>query len=145
MPEDKLRETLSRMHRVNQGLRASSEKAESAVSEMTRVMGKLNRARNAEREWLQEESKILKDLVGWKKRSPRDPMTPKRKRLTTSRKTSWKVRSRTSTCELGTPNHIPSGLTDYTILVMRPMGTSQVEEKVLQMPTKEASVSWPQP
>ena len=75
-PDDKLRETLTRMHKVTKGLRASSEKAESAVSQMTRVMGRLNRARDAERGWLQEENKLLKDIVGWKKRKPRDPTPP---------------------------------------------------------------------
>ena len=76
VPQDKLRETLTAMHRVTTGLRASSEKAESAVSQMTRVMGRLNRARNAERGWLQEENRLLKDIVGWKKRKPKDPTPP---------------------------------------------------------------------
>ena len=76
VPDDKLQETLTRMHKVTKRLRASSEKAESAVSQMTRVTGKLNRARNAERGWLQEENKLLKDIVGWKKRKPKDPTPP---------------------------------------------------------------------
>ena len=37
VPKEKQRETLSAMHRVTRGLRASSEKAESAVSQMSRV------------------------------------------------------------------------------------------------------------
>ena len=76
VPEDKRRETLTRMHRVTKGLRASSDKAESAVSQMTQLMGEWNKARNAERGWLQEENQLLKDIVGWKKRRPREASPP---------------------------------------------------------------------
>ena len=64
------------MHKATKGLTASSEKADSAVSQMTHLMGKWDRARNAERGWLQEETQLLKDIVGWKKRKPRDPSPP---------------------------------------------------------------------
>ena len=77
VPDDKLRETLSRMSRVTKGLRASSEKADSAVSQMSNLMTKMGKqqrawekARNSERDWLQEENRLLKDGLGWKKRRP---------------------------------------------------------------------------
>ena len=59
-PREKLKETLTAMHRVNGGLKASSEQADSAVSEMCHLMGKWRRARDAERGWLQEENGIVK-------------------------------------------------------------------------------------
>ena len=43
---------------------------------MTRVVGKRSRARNAERGWLQEENRILKDIVGWKTSAARAPTPP---------------------------------------------------------------------
>ena len=76
VPKEKLRETLTAMHKLTKGLKASSEKAESAVSETTRMMDKWNRARNAERGWLQKENQLLKDIVGWKKPKPMDPTPP---------------------------------------------------------------------
>ena len=82
--EDKLRETLTRTHRATKGLRGSSDKANSAVSQTSHLMtqvGKQQRewakARNAERGWLQEENQFLKDIVGWKKRKPREPSPPR--------------------------------------------------------------------
>ena len=68
VPRDKLERTLTAMHRVNQGLKASSDRAESAVSGMTRMMNRLTKARNDERGWLQE-NRILRDIVGWKNAS----------------------------------------------------------------------------
>ena len=40
---------------------------------MTHMMGKWSRARNAECGWLQEENRIVKDIVGWKKSAARAP------------------------------------------------------------------------
>ena len=76
VPRDKLERTLTAMHRVNQGLKASSDRAESAVSGMTRMIGRLTRARDDERGWLREENRILKDLVGWKKSGSRVASPP---------------------------------------------------------------------
>ena len=64
------------MHRVNQGLKASSDKADSAMSGMSRMIGRLTRARDYERGWLREENRILKDLVGWKKSGSRVASPP---------------------------------------------------------------------
>ena len=76
VPRDKLERTLTAMHRVNQGLKASSDRAESAVSGMTRTMTRLTKARDDERGWLKEENRILKDLVGWKKSASRAASPP---------------------------------------------------------------------
>ena len=76
MPREVLKKSLTAMHRVNKGLKASSEQADSAVSEMSQLMGKWSRARDAERGWLQEENRILKDLVGWKRSATRAPSPP---------------------------------------------------------------------
>ena len=72
-----MRESLTAMHRVNRGLKASSERADSTVSEMTRLMGRRSRERDQERGWLQEENRILKDLIGWKRSHRRAPSPPK--------------------------------------------------------------------
>ena len=77
VPNDKLRETLKRMNRVTKGLKARSEKADSAVSRMSNLMSQIGRqqrewekAKNIERDWLQEENKLLKDVLGLRKRRP---------------------------------------------------------------------------
>ena len=71
VPRDKLEQTVNAFHRVNQGLKSSSDRAESALSGMTRMMTRMTRARNDEREWLQEENRLLRDLVGWRRAAPR--------------------------------------------------------------------------
>ena len=80
VPRDKLELTLNAMHRVNQGLKSSSDRAESALSGMSRMIGRMTRARNDERGWLKEENRILKDLVGWKRSAsqvaPPSPASP---------------------------------------------------------------------
>ena len=70
VPREKLELTVSTLHRVNQGLKSSSDRAESALSGMTRAVGKMTRARNDEKNWLMEENRLLKDLIGWKKVEP---------------------------------------------------------------------------
>ena len=40
------------------------------------MMSRMTRARNDEREWLQEESRLLRDLVGWKRAVPRVATPP---------------------------------------------------------------------
>ena len=67
VPREKLEQTVNAFHRVNQGLKSSSDRAESALSGMSRMIGKMTKARNDERGWLQEENRLLKDLVGWKR------------------------------------------------------------------------------
>ena len=71
VPDDRLREALKRMGKVNKGLKASSEKAESAVSKMSNLMTQMGeeqrrweKAKNTEREWLQEENKLLEEIFG---------------------------------------------------------------------------------
>ena len=76
VPRDKLERTLNAMHRANQGLKSSSDRAESALSGMSRVIARMTRARNDERGWLREENRILKDLVGWKRPGPRAASPP---------------------------------------------------------------------
>ena len=76
VPREKLEQTVNAFHRVNQGLKSSSDRAESALSGMTRMMSKMTRARNDERGWLQEENRLLKDLVGWKRAGPRVATPP---------------------------------------------------------------------
>ena len=49
VPRDKLEQTVHALHRVNQGLKSSSDRAESALSGMSRMIGKMTRARNDER------------------------------------------------------------------------------------------------
>ena len=82
IPDGKLRETLKRMNRATKSLNASSEKADSAVSRMSNLMSQMGKqqcewekAKNTERDWLQEENRFLKDVLGWRKRRP-----PSRKR-----------------------------------------------------------------
>ena len=43
---------------------------------MTRLVNRLTKARNGERGWLQEENRILKDLVGWKRSASRAASPP---------------------------------------------------------------------
>ena len=62
VPREKLEQTVNAFHRVNQGLKSSSDRAESALSGMSRMIGKMTKARNDERGWLQEENRLLKDL-----------------------------------------------------------------------------------
>ena len=76
VPRDKLEQTVNALHRVNQGLKSSSDRAESALSGMSRMIGRMTRARNDERNWLQEENRLLKDLVGWKRAGPRVATPP---------------------------------------------------------------------
>ena len=76
VPRDKLEQTVNALHRVNQGLKSSSDRAESALSGMSRMIGRMTRARNDERNWLQEENRLLKDLVGWKRVGPRVATPP---------------------------------------------------------------------
>ena len=76
VPRDELEQTVNALHRVNQGLKSSSDRAESALSGMSRMIGKMTRARNDERSWLQEENRLLKDLVGWKRAGPRVATPP---------------------------------------------------------------------
>ena len=77
VPREKLELTVSTLHRVNQGLRSSSERAESALSGMTRAVGKMTRARNDEKNLLMEENRLLKDLIGWRRvESQVDPQQP---------------------------------------------------------------------
>ena len=76
VPRDRLEQTVHALHRVNQGLKSSSDRAESALSGMSRMIGKMTRARSDERNWLQEENRLLKDLVGWKKVGPRVATPP---------------------------------------------------------------------
>ena len=71
VPRDKLELTVSTLHRVNQGLKSSSDRAESALSGMTRAVGKMTKARNDKEGWLMEENRLLRDLIGWKKVEPR--------------------------------------------------------------------------
>ena len=79
VPRDKLELTVSTLHRVNQGLKSSSDRAESALSGMTRAVGKMTKARNDKEGWLMEENRLLRDLIGWKRvesqaaPSPRSP------------------------------------------------------------------------
>ena len=40
------------------------------------MIGKMTRARNDERGWLQEENRLLKDLVGWKRAGSRVASPP---------------------------------------------------------------------
>ena len=67
VPRDKLELTVSTLHCVNQGLKSSSDRAESALSGMTRAVGKMTKARNDKEGWLMEENRLLRDLIGWKK------------------------------------------------------------------------------
>ena len=76
VPREKLELTVSTLHRVNQGLKSSSDRAESALSGMTRAVGKMTRARNDEKNWLMEENRLLKDLIGWKKVEPQVAPSP---------------------------------------------------------------------
>ena len=61
VPRDKLELTVSTLHRVNQGLKSSSDRAESALSGMTRAVGKMTKARNDKEGWLMEENRLLRD------------------------------------------------------------------------------------
>ena len=76
VPRDKLEQTVNALHRVNQGLKSSSDRAESALSGMSRMIGRMTRARNDERGWLREENRLLKDLVGWKRAGSRVATPP---------------------------------------------------------------------
>ena len=76
VPRDRLEQTVHALHRVNQGLKSSSDRAESALSGMPRMIGRMTRARNDERNWLQEENRLLNDLVGWKRVGPRVATPP---------------------------------------------------------------------
>ena len=44
VPRDKLEQTVGALHRVNQGLKSSSDHAESALSGMSRMIGRMTRA-----------------------------------------------------------------------------------------------------
>ena len=76
VPRDKLEQAVNAFHRVNQGLKSSSDRAESALSGMSRTIGRVTRARNDERGWLREEKRLLKDLVGWKRAGSRVATPP---------------------------------------------------------------------
>ena len=74
VPRDKLEQTVHAL--VNQGLKSSSDRAESALSGMSRMIGKMNKAQNDRQTWLQEENRLLKDLVGWKRAGSRVATPP---------------------------------------------------------------------
>ena len=106
VPRDKLELTVSTLHRVNQGLKSSSDKAESALSGMTRAVDRMTKARNDKEGWLMEENRLLRDLIGWKKPHPLGLFLQRKPRA--SRKTSlrrWVPTRR----KLGTPDSL-SGL-----------------------------------
>ena len=77
VPRDKLELTVSTLHRVNQGLKSSSDKAESALSGMTRAVDRMTKARNDKEGWLMEENRLLRNLIGWKKIEPREAPSPR--------------------------------------------------------------------
>ena len=77
VPRDKLELTVSALHRVNQGLKSSSDKAESALSGMTRAVDRMTKARNDKEGWLMEENRLLRNLIGWKKIEPREAPSPR--------------------------------------------------------------------
>ena len=76
VPRDKLELTVSTLHRVNQGLKSSC-RAESALSGMTRAVGRMTKARNDKEGWLMEENRLLRDLIGWKKVEPHAAPSPR--------------------------------------------------------------------
>ena len=62
---------------MTKGLKASSENAASAVSRMSNLMTQMGRqqrewerAKNTERDWLQEKKRLFKDVLGWRTRRP---------------------------------------------------------------------------
>ena len=77
VPRDKLELAVHTFHRVNQGLKSSSDKAESALSGMTRAVDRMTKARNDKEGWLMEENRLLRNLIGWKKIEPREAPSPR--------------------------------------------------------------------
>ena len=77
VPRDKLELAVNTFHRVNQGLKSSSDKAESALSGMTRAVDRMTKARNDKEGWLMEENRLLRNLIGWKKLEPREAPSPR--------------------------------------------------------------------
>ena len=78
IPDDLLRATITRMGHLNRGYKYTSESARSAASRMLTLMTemgeehqKLEKAREAEKELLQEENKLLKQTIGLIRRDPR--------------------------------------------------------------------------
>ena len=133
VPRDKLERTLTAMHRVNQGLKASSDRAESAVSGMTRMMNRLTKARNDERGWLQEEDiGFCKTL--WVGRNPLQGLRhlhlhPQRKRLIVLRRIGMRRKMR-QTRQLGTPDLPERTQFWLSVQVVHQMKVSQLEREL---------------